>query len=172
MGRSRLEFAIQRLKAQRSCLNRAVALINGIAGPVLELGLGNGRSYDHLRELLAEEGKNREIFVFERHVAPHPDCVPKTDRLLLGDFKETLPQAQTRLGATAAFAHADFGSGNAEATEATARRLAAMLPPLLGPGAVVASDQDIPFIDIPSLPLPEDIEPGTYFLWRNSSEHH
>lgn len=169
---SRLELAIQRLKAQRSCLNHAVALINGIAGPVLELGLGNGRSYDHLRELLAEEGKHREIFVFERHVAPHPDCVPKTDQLFHGDFEETLPQAQRKLGAIAALAHADFGSANAEATEATAHRLAEMLPLLLGPGAVIASDQDIPFTNIPSLPLPEDIEPGTYFLWQNTSEDH
>ena len=118
--KSRLDLAIQRLKAQRSCLNHAVALISGIDGPVLELGLGNGRSYDHLRDLLKEEGKKREIFVFERHVAPHPDCVPKTDQLFHGDFTQSLSQAQRKLGAVAALAHADLGSANADATEATA----------------------------------------------------
>ena len=48
--------------AQRECLNWAAEAVAGVAGPVLELGLGNGRTYDHLRERLPE----REIYVFER----------------------------------------------------------------------------------------------------------
>ena len=48
---SRLDSFIRRLEAQRACLDRAAALIAGIDGAVLELGLGNGRTYDHLREL-------------------------------------------------------------------------------------------------------------------------
>ena len=48
---SRLDAVIGRLKSQRSCLNAAVALIGEAPGHVLELGLGNGRTYDHLRLL-------------------------------------------------------------------------------------------------------------------------
>ena len=51
---SRLDSFIRRLEAQRACLNRAAALISGIDGIVLELGLGNGRTYDHLRELFPD----------------------------------------------------------------------------------------------------------------------
>ena len=69
---SRLDSFIRRLEAQRACLNRAAALISGIDGTVLELGLGNGRTYDHLRELFPD----REIYVCERRVAAHPACVP------------------------------------------------------------------------------------------------
>jgi hypothetical protein len=84
---SRLDSVIRRLQAQRACLARAAALIRDLPGPVLELGLGNGRTYDHLRETLPA----REIFVFEREVAAHPDCVPPADHLLLGDIHDTLP---------------------------------------------------------------------------------
>ena len=53
-GMSRLDSFIRRLEAQRACLNRAAELIRDIDGFVLELGLGNGRTYDHLRELFPD----------------------------------------------------------------------------------------------------------------------
>ena len=62
---SRLDSFIRRMQGQRDCLNRAAELIAGIPGPVLELGLGNGRTYDHLKEILPD----REIFVFDRRIA-------------------------------------------------------------------------------------------------------
>ena len=83
---SRLDSFIRRLEAQRACLDRAAELIAGLDGVVLELGLGNGRTYDHLRELFPD----RDIYVCERQVAAHPDCIPPADRLLLGDMFETL----------------------------------------------------------------------------------
>ena len=84
---SRLDSAIRRLQAQRSCLDDAARRIAGLPGIVFELGLGNGRTYDHLREVLPD----REIYVFERRVAAHPDCVPPDDKLFLGNVEETLP---------------------------------------------------------------------------------
>ena len=70
---------------------------------MLELGLGNGRTYDHLRELFPD----RKIYVCERTVAAHPDCVPPPELLLLGDMRETLPAARQRLGGRVALAHLD-----------------------------------------------------------------
>ena len=84
---SRLDSFIRRLEAQRACLNLAAGLIEQVEGAVLEIGLGNGRTYDHLRELFP----GRDIYVCERQVAAHPDCIPPADRLLLGDIRETLP---------------------------------------------------------------------------------
>ncbi len=84
---SRLDSFIRRLEAQRACLEYAVGLVRELPGPVLELGLGNGRTYDHLRQLCPE----REIHVFERKVAAHPDCIPEPSRLWLGAIGETLP---------------------------------------------------------------------------------
>ena len=72
---TRLDSAIRRLEAQRACLDRAAALVRGVPGPVLELGLGNGRTYDHLRARLP----GRDIFVFERAPPPTPTAPrPKT----------------------------------------------------------------------------------------------
>ena len=75
---SRLDSVIRRLRAQRACLQRAVEMIRDLPGPVLELGLGNGRTYDHLRQSLPD----REIFVFEREVAADPGCLPDAAHLL------------------------------------------------------------------------------------------
>jgi hypothetical protein len=47
---SRLDSFIRRLTAQRDILNSIVDLVGETQGPVLEFGLGNGRTYDHLRE--------------------------------------------------------------------------------------------------------------------------
>ena len=69
---SRLDSAIRRLQAQRDLLNQAAQDIGSMEGVVLELGLGNGRTYDHMRAILPD----REIYVFEREVRAHPDCIP------------------------------------------------------------------------------------------------
>jgi hypothetical protein len=159
---SRLDSAIRRLLAQRACLELAAELIAGLPGPVLELGLGNGRSYDHLRERLPE----REIFVFERCVAAHPDCVPDAAHLFLGDFRDSLPAAARRLGATAALAHADFGSGEKAPTAALAAWLPAALSVLLRDGAVVASDQALAHPGLAAQPLPNSVPGGRYHLYR------
>src|SRR5688500_14857223 len=89
---TRLDKAIRRLKAQRLVLDWAAAELGAIAGIVLELGLGNGRSYGHLRNRLPE----REIFVFERQGQVHPDTVPPERYLILGKLEDTLPAVQVR----------------------------------------------------------------------------
>ncbi len=157
---TRLDSAIRRLQAQRACLDRAAALVRGMDGPVLELGLGNGRTYDHLRARLP----GRDIFVFERAPAAHPDCMPPADRLIVGDFLETL--AQIRLPAPAALVHADIGTGDKAASLALAEALARLLPPLTAPGAVAAADQPLPLAGWSVEPLPEGVAAGRYYLYR------
>ena len=51
---SRLDSVLRRLNAQRDGLNWATAATAGLAGDALEVGLGNGRTYDHLKELMPE----------------------------------------------------------------------------------------------------------------------
>jgi hypothetical protein len=159
---SRLDSVIRRLEAQRACLNRAAEMIHDLPGPVLELGLGNGRTYDHLREILPE----REIFVFERRVAAHPDCVPDAAHLLLGDIHQTLPAAVARFGPSVALVHSDMGTGDAESNRRLAGFLAARLPGLLRPGGVVISDQDVSLEGCAALALPEGVKPGRYFIFQ------
>jgi hypothetical protein len=163
---SRLDSFIRRLQAQRACLGHAAAQIRGLPGPVLELGLGNGRTYDHLRELLPE----REIFVFEREVNAHPDCIPDPAHLILGDVRTTLPQAHRRLPGPAALAHTDVGTGDAARNTELATWLSATLPPLLAPGAWVVSDQPLRAPALVAQPAPAGIDPERYFLYNHRAK--
>ncbi len=159
---SRLDSVIRRLQAQRACLDRAASLVCDLAGPVLEFGLGNGRTYDHLREILP----GREIFVFEREVAAHPDSVPDKAHLLLGDIHDTLPAAAARFGRSVPLVHTDVGTGDAAANGRIAAFLVTQVPRLLCPGGVVVSDQDLAYDGAEVLPLPEEVKPGRYFMYR------
>ena len=161
---SRLDSFIRRLEAQRACLNEAAALIREVDGIVLELGLGNGRTYDHLRTLFPD----REIYVCERRVAAHPDCVPPPDRLILGDLRETLPAARARFGGRVALAHLDVGTGDAAANRDLAASLTPALVPLLCRGAVLVSDPPIGSPQLEELPLPEGVAAGRYHLYRRA----
>ena len=158
---SRLDSFIRRLQAQRACLDHAVDLIRDLPGPVLELGLGNGRTYDHLRERLPQ----REIYAFDRQVAAHPDCIPPARFLIIGEVRETLPQARTRIGATVALVHADLGSGDAEATRRQAAELAPLIADLLRPGGIIVSDQALSTPRLQPLELPAGVKPGRYFVY-------
>jgi len=161
---SRLDSFIRRLTAQRACLDHAARLVADLPGNVLELGLGNGRTYDHLRSAL----RGRDIYVFERRVAAHPDCIPPADRLFLGEFLETLPRAALRLGADTALVHADVGSGDVPASRALARALAPLLLPLAKRGAIIVSDQPIVDPAFEPVSLPANIEPERYFMARRT----
>lgn len=162
---SRLDSFIRRLEAQRACLDWAMAAVRDLPGPVLELGLGNGRTFDHLRSKL---GDVRGIFALDRQLAAHPACTPDPEHLLLGDFRETLPALARRLGPVVALVHADTGSGDEEASRAQARTLAGLIDPLLAPGGIVASDQNM----MPNVcgwlseGLPTGVTVGRYFLYR------
>ncbi len=159
---SRLDSFIRRLQAQRDCLAECARLVDGVPGPVLEFGLGNGRTYDHLRTLFPD----REIFVFDRRIAAHPDCVPDAAHMLLGDFDDTMPSAGARIGAPAALAHFDVGSPDPASNGALAERLVALAAPLLAPGGVVVSDLELPAPAWSALALPDGIRDGRYFMYR------
>jgi hypothetical protein len=158
---SRLDSFIRRMQAQRACLNYAATQIAGQPGNILEFGLGNGRTYDHERTLFPD----RDIYVFDRELAAHPDCIPPKDRVFLGDFRETLPQAVRQLGRNTILANLDVGSGNVEASRALARAMTPLVLQMLRPGAFMICDQpvDDPALEMLSLP---DIDIGRHFFGR------
>ena len=157
---SRLDSFIRRLEAQRACLAEAVELTRDIDGFVLELGLGNGRTYDHLREICSR----REIYVFDRQVLAHPACIPPNDHLFLGEITTTLPQALARLGPHAALVHTDVGTGDQTANDHLAASIAPMIRALMRPGGIVISDQPMIASGLKPCPLPPGVKPGRYFI--------
>ncbi len=159
---SRLDSFIRRLEAQRACLNLAADAIGEGQGVVVELGLGNGRTYDHLRSLLPE----REIVVFEREVRAHPDCIPDDDHLVLGSIEDTLPAYAERHPEEAVLVHSDIGTGDAERNRRLADWLSGALMPLLAPGAWVVADQALERPCLKRQPLPASVAPDRYFVYR------
>ena len=159
---SRLDSFIRRLEAQRACIDFAAQDRNLPAGPVFELGLGNGRTYDHLRERF----QGREIFVFDRQVAAHPSCVPDSEHMIVGEIGETLPRAVLRFRGRVALVHSDLGSGNEAADRAAASRVAPLVAEALAPNGLVVSDQALVIAGWQALPLPPSIAESRYFLYR------
>lgn len=137
-------------------------MIRDVPGPVLELGLGNGRTYDHLRELLP----GREIFVFDRQVAAHPDCIPDDAHMILGDITETMPGAMDRIGDPAALAHCDIGTGSKAANQQLIAVIAPLLDKLMRRGGIVVCDQEYDMSNWTLLPLPDGVAPGRYYVSR------
>jgi hypothetical protein len=101
---SRLDSFIRRLTAQRDILNHVCAEVASRDGPVMELGLGNGRTFNHLREKLP----GRRIVAFDRALAAHASSIPPEGDLFLGEIRDT---AARFIGIGAALVHADIGTG-------------------------------------------------------------
>ena len=160
---SRLDSFIRRLQAQRACLDWATGEIARQPGIVLELGLGNGRTYDHLRHRC---DARRAIFAFDRHLAAHPACIPEGERLVLGDFQTTLPAFAATHAHQAVLIHADIGSGDEAATAVLARWLSPVLPKLAADGALILCDQALAAPALTTLTLPPEVPPGRYFVYR------
>jgi hypothetical protein len=159
---SRLESLLYRLQAQAACLDWAFREIEDSPGLVFEIGLGHGRAYDHLRRHLPR----REIYVFDREVDCYPDCEPDPDRMILGEFADTLPQAAKRFAGRVAFVHSDAGSYDAAKSAATGELIGRVLPPALMPGALVLSDLPLAIADAQRLPLPRGVRAERYFIYR------
>jgi hypothetical protein len=159
---SRLDSFIRRLQAQRACIDAAAHAIEQVPGLVVELGLGNGRTYDHLCKLLPE----RRIVVFERDPQPHPDCWPGEEDLIIGDLNDTLPDAARRWPRTAALVHSDIGTGDPVRNHRVAAALSRLLPPLLVDGGIVVSDQQLTDPSLESVAPPAGVAADRYFIYR------
>lgn len=159
---SRLDLFIDRMVSQRACLDFAIAATDHLTGPVFELGLGNGRTYHHLREKIGD----RPVYVFERAVASHPDSTPPDSMLILGDVRETLPQALARFGATASLIHADLGGHDLGKNDDFARMVSPLIEPLLADGGLMVSSDRMYFTILTEQPQPPVAVPGRTFLYR------
>ena len=159
---SRLDNFIDRMVSQRACIDDAVRQIAGQPGLVLELGLGNGRTYDHLKQRLPD----REIYVFDRVVVANPASIPPENRIVLGDFIDTLPAFLKQWGPVAVLIHADMGGGDSDENVAFARRISPLIEPLLAPGGLMISNDRMKFDTLIEQPLPAGAVAERCFVYR------
>jgi hypothetical protein len=142
----------------------AAAAVRGLPGPVLEVGLGKGRTFDHLRHRLP----GRRILCLDMDLHAPTAARPDTDDLVLGDFRDTLPALRERLGADlATLVHADFGSEDRAHDAAQADWLGGLLRPLVRPGGLIVADRPLRLEGCTPLLPPADLA-WPYFGWRAS----
>ncbi|NNE53977.1 MAG: hypothetical protein HKN30_16445 [Sulfitobacter sp.] len=158
---SRLDAFINRMTSQRACLNHAAEKTAHLGGPALELGLGNGRTYHHMVEIMP----GREIYVFERAIASHPDSTPPDEMLIMGDVFETLPQALERFGPTASLIHADLGGHSPKKNDEFARAISPLVEPLLAKGGLMVASDRMYFDSLQEQELPEGAVPKSCFIY-------
>ena len=156
---SRLDSFIRRLSAQRDILNAVADAVRPLDGPVLELGLGNGRTFDHLRELFPD----RRIVAFDRAANAYGPSMPSAGNLVLGEIKDT---ARTFVGANASLAHADIGTGYEDKDAITLTWLPEIMAGVLASGGLAVSGLPLDHPDLQPLPLPATVKEGRYFIYR------
>ncbi|MCX8280971.1 hypothetical protein OSJ77_12275 [Phyllobacterium sp. 0TCS1.6C] len=159
---SRLDSFIRRMTAQRDVLNHISGKVRKIDGPIIELGLGNGRTFDHLRELFPD----RRIIAFDRAVASHKSSTPDAENLVIGEICESGARFH---GIDAALVHADIGTGYDAKDAVTLTWLPGLAAHMLAPGGIVASGLPLVHPWLEQLPLPSSVKAGRYFLYRRTS---
>jgi S-adenosyl-L-methionine methyltransferase len=162
---SRLEKLLYRLEAQHACLAWAFGEIKDRAGVVFELGLGHGRTFDHLRRHLPD----RHILVFERKVDSYPDCTPDPSQLILGELAETLSDAARRFEGKVVLVHSDVGSFEPEHNSHMSGIIGSHLGPALAPGAIILSDLPLSIPGAHAVPLPPGAREDRYYIYRTGS---
>jgi hypothetical protein len=158
---SRLDSFIRRLSAQRDILNAIREPLRDIEGPILELGLGNGRTFDHLRELFPE----RRIIAFDREARAYSASTPDADNLVLGEIRETI---RDFIGIGAALAHADIGTGHDHLDAVTLTWLPQAMAGVLQAGGIAVSGLQLSHPELFALTIPAEVPEGRYFLYRRA----
>ncbi|MEM8655922.1 MAG: class I SAM-dependent methyltransferase [Pseudomonadota bacterium] len=156
---SRLESMRRRLTAQIDGINWAASKIEGMDGDVLEMGLGNGRTYDHLRQELP----HRRIWVIDRILKCHPSCVPPEEDFLEGEAEPML-ERMARERRKIVLAHYDFGYGIKEKDVEEGARLSPLIAAVMQPGGLVLSQQ--PLVGFDQICGPDTIAPDRYLFYR------
>ncbi|WP_288429263.1 class I SAM-dependent methyltransferase [uncultured Agrobacterium sp.] len=157
---SRLDSFIRRLSAQRDILNHVQGDMELPAdGPVMEIGLGNGRTFNHLRELFPD----RRIVAFDRAMGAHASSVPEDGNLVIGEIDQT---AKDWVGIGAALVHADIGTGYDEKDAVTLTWLPQIVAGMLASGGIAVSGLPLQEPSLNPLPVPPSVPRDRYFLYR------
>ena len=159
---SRLEDLAHRLLAQQAALNHAIELLGDLEGIVVELGLGKGRTFDHLRERLP----GRDIYAFDRGLFCEVELAPPPAFRVFGDITETLPDFCRRFAGRAALIHSDIGTRHREADMPLVDFVAGHLPVLTRKGGVVASDRPMDGKEWVALSWAGEVTRFPYYVYR------
>jgi hypothetical protein len=152
---SRLDDLICRFSAQKATLDMATEAVRSKQGLVVELGLGSGRTFDHLRKRLP----NKRIFTFDYAVNTHPGCEPLQDQLILGPIEETLAGFTKQHQGEVVLIHVDLGTKDLIRDQQLMTRLSPYIDKLVMSAGYIVSDRELKISRF------EPIEPNLLMGW-------
>ncbi|MGI9408374.1 MAG: class I SAM-dependent methyltransferase [Hyphomicrobiaceae bacterium] len=159
---SRLDDFVHRVTAQLAFINEATRLLDGVDGVVFEVGLGNGRTFNHLRNAFSD----REIYVFDRTARAHADSTPDPEFMIEGQLIETLPEQVERFAGRVALIHSDIGNQSEKHCDNMKKLLSRTIAPALCPGGILLSDLELDIPTLTNMDQPANIGPGWYHAYR------
>lgn len=169
LPRTRLQSFLTRIEAQIALLDWVCAEVRrdqGLAeGPILEVGLGNGRTYSHLLGRLP----GRRIVVFDREVKAHPMSRPDDGDFVLGDVSQTVRDFADADGRKAVMIHSDIGDGTPETDAAIRAWIGHVFASATRPGALVVCTQPLDHPVFERLPDPYPEYAGRYGIYRRAA---
>jgi hypothetical protein len=159
---SRLEQTHRRLQGQLLAFDYAFGVIEKMPGIVAELGLGHGRTFDHLRRRLP----GREIYAFDHRDDAYEDCRPDPACFIAGEITQTFPAFAQRHAGRIVLINTDIGSFDLERDARLAAVMSRLLPPAIAPGGIIMSDLALDAAGCERVELPPSEWPGQYYLYR------
>jgi trans-aconitate methyltransferase len=157
---SRLDMFISRMTAQRDILNHIGGNLGLLpTGVIYELGIGNGRTYSHLRQLFPD----RRIIGFDRQMNAHKTEAPPPEDVVLGEIKDTAPHY---FGSDAALVHVDIGTGYPEKNAVVLTWLPELVAGLLARDAWAVSGLPLAHPGLEAMPRLPSVGEGVYAFYR------
>lgn len=155
---SRLESFIRRMIAQRDALNQVHREVLRMSGPVVEMGLGGGRTYDHM----AKQYGAKRIVVFDRDPWPNEMEAASPKHFIQGEIKTT---HKAFADLNAALVHIDIGSRSKLTDIETLEWLASAATTVSASNGFILSGLPLEHSQLVEQPL-KDVPAGRYFLYR------
>ncbi len=165
---SRLDDLVRRMQTQRSVLNRAIQKVReeNVSGTVIELGLGSGRTFDHLRENFPQ----REIMTFDWEMEATKDCVPLKQQFVKGEIQKTFPKFVVGKESSCALLHIDIGTKDRTRDKDLYASLTEKIVAILCAGGYVVSDRELFSSWLEPLDTSQDqLEGWPYFFYRKKT---
>ena len=161
---SRLEEFTNRFLSQAAAINHAATMLTDVPGIIVELGLGKGRTFDHLRERFPD----REIYVFDRELSCEKEYAPPPEYWVFGEIRETLPAFCDKFKGKVAFAHSDIGTRDRQKDMPLTNFVVSQLRVLLTQDrAMLASDRPMESDQWRELPLLPEFNAWRYHLYQS-----
>lgn len=165
---SRLDDLVRRMQTQRSVLNRAIKRVReqNLSGMIIELGLGSGRTFDHLRENFP----GREVITFDWEMEATKDCVPLKNQFVKGEIEKTFPKFALGKESSCALLHIDIGTRDRERDAKLYSFLSEKIVSILCDGGYVVSDRELVSLKLdPQDTTQDQLEGWPYFFYQKKS---